>query len=221
MNTSFLDIEQGSDAWRRIRLGKLTASRIADALTRTKTGWGASRANLMAALIAERLTGMPQESYTNSAMQHGIETEPEARAAYEFWRNVDVQQVGFVLHPSIADAGCSPDGLVGERGLLELKCPNTSTHIDTLIGRTVPDRYIKQALWQMACTGREWVDYASYDSRMPEAMRLLVIRIDRDDAKIAELEREAVEFLRELQEKMQRLTDAYAPEPAREMAWAG
>lgn len=209
---NIVDCDQGTDAWKQARLGKLTASRIADALARTKSGWGASRANLMASLIAERLTGVAQDTYTNAAMQHGIDTEPEARAAYEFRETVDVVQVGFVLHPTIGESGCSPDGLVGDGGLIEIKCPQTATHLDTLLSGAVPDKYVKQALWQMACTGRQWVDYVSYDPRWPETMRLWVKRIERDDDKIADLEREAIAFLQEVHDKIVTLRATYEPQ---------
>lgn len=203
------DVEQGSAEWAQLRLGRVTASRIADVVARTKSGYGASRGNYMAQLIAERLTGQAQESYINAAMQHGLDTEAEARAAYEFRRNLDVTQVGFVGHPTIDMAGCSPDGLVGEHGLVEVKCPNTGTHLDTLIGQTIPDKYQKQALWQMACTGRQWVDFVSYDPRLPEAMRLWVSRIERDRAAIAELEQAVRDFLAELDDKLTRLRSLY------------
>lgn len=184
------------------RLGKLTASRIADAVAKTKTGWGASRANLMADLVCERLTGVPAERYVNGAMQYGIDTEPEARAAYEFELGVTVEEVGFLDHPSIDMAGASPDGLVGSEGLVEIKCPQSAAHIETLLTKTVPDKYVKQMQWQMACTGRLWCDYATYDARMPQELQLWILRVVRDDKMIAELEKEAVAFLAELDEKV-------------------
>jgi putative phage-type endonuclease len=203
------DIIQGTTEWKALRLGKLTASRVADALAKTKTGWAASRANLMAALIAERLTGTPQEMFTNAAMQHGTETEPEARAAYSFYRDVDVVEVAFVEHPTIPMSGCSPDGLVGDDGLVEIKCPNTATHMDTLLGGTVPGKYITQIQWQMACTGRQWCDFVSYDPRLPEAMRLFIKRVPRDNGKIAELTGDVKAFLAELDEKLAQLRAKY------------
>lgn len=211
---NILDCAQGSEEWKAARCGSLGASRIADALARTKTGWGASRANLMAELLVERLTGVPSEGYMNDAMRWGTEKEPEARAAYEFRTNADVREVGLVLHPTIGKSHASPDGLVGDDGLVEIKCPNTATHLDTLIGQAVPDKYVKQVMWQIACTGRQWCDYVSYDPRLPESMRMWVKRITRDADKIAELEREAAAFLRELDEKIKTLRATYAPEPA-------
>lgn len=203
------DVIQGSPEWKAIRLGKLTASRMADAIAKTKTGWGAGRANLMAALVAERLTGEPAVDFTNMAMQWGTEKEPEARAAYAFHFDADVSEIGFANHPTISDAGCSPDGLVGSDGLIEIKCPNTANHIDTLLGASVKGSYLTQMMWQMACTGRQWCDFVSYDPRLPEEMRLFVKRIHRDEAVVEELEREARLFLSELSATVTRLQGLY------------
>lgn len=208
------DLIQGSDEWRAARLGKVTASRVADVIARTKTGWGASRANYMAQLIAERLTGVAVETFTNAAMQWGTEQEAEARIAYEFRTDATVETVGFVRHPTIADAGASPDGMVGDDGLIEIKAPNTSTHIDTLLEKAVPGKYFTQIQWQLACTGRKWCDFVSYDPRMPESMRLFIERIERDDAVIATLESDITNFLRELDNKVEALRELYEPERA-------
>lgn len=202
-------IPQGTDAWRQQRLGKVTASRVADVIARTKSGWGASRANYAAELVAERLTGAAVEGYTSPAMQWGSDTEAEARRAYEFYRDVDVVAAGFILHPHIEQSGASPDGLVEPGGLVEIKCPNTATHIDTLLSATVPGKYVTQMQWQMACTGRQWCDFVSFDPRMPEAMRLFVKRVQRDDEAIAELEKHVVAFLEELDAKVAALRTAY------------
>jgi putative phage-type endonuclease len=207
-------MEQGSPEWLALRAGKVTASRVADVVARTKTGWGASRANYMAELIAERLTGEPAPSYSNAAMQWGTEKEPEARDYYEFFADASVEQVAFVHHPSIADSGASPDGLVGEDGLVEIKCPNTATHIDTLLGATGPSKYMTQMQWQMACTGRKWCDFVSYDPRMPDSMRIFVSRIIRDDDMIAALEKDVTEFLAEVADKVAKLTELYDPQRA-------
>ena len=208
------EIIQGSDQWKALRLGKVTASRVADVVARTKTGYGASRANYAAQLIAERLTGVPAESYTNAAMQHGTDTEPEARSAYEFYQGVTVAEVAFVAHPTIAEAGCSPDGLVGDAGMVEIKCPNTATHLETLLGQSVPGKYEKQMQFQMACCGRKWVDFVSYDPRMPEHMRLFVMRVERDDKQIAELETEVTMFLLEMSAKLAQLDSLYGEKVA-------
>lgn len=202
-------IEQGTPEWFAERLGKVTASRLADVTARIKSGWGASRANYMAQLIAERLTGTVQETYTNAAMQWGTATEPDARAAYEFREDATITPIGFVAHPVIVESGASPDGLIGEDGLIEIKCPNTSTHIDTLMGDAVDRKYIVQMQWQMACTGRQWCDFVSYDPRMPEAMRLFVKRVPRDNEMIAQLERDVTDFLNEMNAKLAALGKLY------------
>lgn len=208
------DIIQGSPEWFALRLGKVTASRVADVVARTKSGWGASRANYMAQLIAERLTGAPAESYSNAAMIWGSETEPLARSAYEFYGDCTVIEVGFVQHPTIEMAGASPDGLVAPGGLVEIKCPNTATHIDTLLGQEVPAKYIAQMQWQMACTKTNWCDFVSFDPRMPESMRLLVRRINRNDDMIAELEKEVAAFLKEVESKVLGLRQLYEKQEA-------
>lgn len=204
-----IDIVQGSPEWHAIRCGRVTASRVADVITRTKSGWGASRANYAAELVAERLTGVPAERYMNAAMAWGSEREPEARAAYEFHADADVVQVGFVPHPVIAMSGASPDGLVGSEGLVEIKCPNTATHIETLLGQAVPAKYIMQMQWQMACAGRAWCDFASFDPRLPAHMQLFVRRVERDDKLIADLEREIAAFLAEIDERVAALNGLY------------
>jgi putative phage-type endonuclease len=210
-SSEWLYVEQGSDEWKAARLGKVTASRIADVVAKTKTGWGASRANYMAELLVERLTGIPTEGYTNVAMQRGTATEPEARMEYQLQTVVDVAQIGFVPHPTIAMAGCSPDGLVGDHGLVEIKCPNSANHIETLLGRppSVPDKYQKQIQFQLACTGHQWCDFVSYDPRLPEQMRLFVRRVERDHHQIEYLEKCVREFLAELTWKMIELDSLY------------
>lgn len=199
------NIVQGSPEWFAVRLGKVTASRVADVVRKTKTGFSTSRANYMAELVAERLTGETAPAFTNAAMQWGTEKEPEARTAYEFRTDSEITQVGFVTHPTIADSGASPDGLVGEDGMTEFKCPNTATHIETLLTRKIDGDYITQMQWQMACTGRKWCDFVSFDPRMPEAMRLFVKRVERDDKTIAELEAAVREFLDEMAKKLAQL----------------
>jgi putative phage-type endonuclease len=202
-------MDQQSAEWFAARVGKVTASRVADVIARTKSGWGAGRANYAAQLVAERLTGEPAETFSNAAMQWGTCTEPEARRAYCFRQDVDVLEVGFVDHPSIAMTGASPDGLIGEDGLVEIKCPQTATHIATLLGRSVPSKYITQIQWQLACTGRQWCDFASYDPRLPESMRLFVARVPRDDAMIGGLEAEVIDFLTEVETTVASLRGLY------------
>lgn len=199
------DIVQGTPEWHAIRLGKVTASRVADVIAMTKSGPGAARKNYEAELIAERLTGQPAQRFTNAAMEWGTATEAEARAAYAFHTDADVTEIGFVAHPTIADSGASPDGLVGSDGLVEIKCPNTATHIDTMLGGTVPGKYLTQMQWQMACTGRQWCDFVSFDPRLPERQRLFIRRVDRDQERIEELQSEVVKFLAEMAVKIEKL----------------
>jgi putative phage-type endonuclease len=196
-------IEQGSQAWFAARAGHVTASRVEAVLAKGQSGKpSATRANYMAQLIAERLTGVVEEGYKSAAMARGNEVEPEARAAYAFMRNVELAPGGFVLHPTIPMAGASPDSLVGEDGLLEVKAPNTATHLDTLLGASIDGGYMKQMLWQLACTGRKWVDWVSYDNRLPMHLQMHVRRVYRDDVKIAEMETEVKKFLGEIDDKL-------------------
>jgi len=204
-----IDCEQGSDEWRMARLGKVGASMVADATARTKTGWGASRANLAARLVAERLTGTLTETFKSDAMKWGTEQEAAAREIYAFVHSAEVKTVGLVLHPSIDWSVASPDGLVGDDGLVEIKCPNTATHISTLLGSSIDGGYAKQMQWQMACTGRQWCDFASFDPRMPAEMQLHVTRVARDPVMIAELEKQVSEFLAEVDATVSKLVAAY------------
>lgn len=198
-------IEQGTPEWFAQRLGKVTASRVSDIIAKTKTGVAASRVNYMAQLVAERLTGQAADTFKSGAMQHGTETEPQARMAYEAETGLMVTEVAMIQHGTIEMAGASPDGLVGEDGLVEIKCPNTSTHIATLMADKAPSQYIPQMQWQMACTGRAWCDFVSFDPRMPEDMQLFIKRVQRDNALIAEYEAEVVKFLAEVQETVDKL----------------
>ena len=200
-------IEQGTDEWFAVRIGKVTASRLADVLAKTKTGYSTSRENYMAQLVCERLTGQKGESFTNAAMQHGTDTEPLARAAYEALHDVLVDEVGFIPHPTIIMAGASPDGLVSDDGLLEIKCPNTATHIETLLSQTVPGKYNTQMQFQMACTDRSYCDFVSFDNRLPPELQLFVRRVPRDNMYIRLMEDEIVKFLNELDLKIAQLME--------------
>ena len=200
-------MEQRTTEWHTARLGKVTASRVADVIAKTKTGYGASRANLMADLICERLTGQPASTFTNAHMEWGTEQEPHARAAYSARTGELVEEVGFIQHPRLEHAGASPDGLVNDEGLVEFKCPATSTHLDTLLAGEVPTKYIPQIQFQMACTGRKWCDFVSYDPRLPEHLRMFVKRVERDDKYITTLEGEVKTFLAELNEKLEKLQE--------------
>ena len=202
-------MEQRSEEWFAARLGKVTASRIADVVAKTKTGYGASRANYMGELICERLTGRSGDSYQNAAMVWGTEQEPNARAAYEAQTGNLVIETGFVPHPTVMMSGASPDGLVGDNGLIEIKCPNTATHIETLLGQSIPEKYRLQMQWQMACTGREWCDFVSYDPRLPESMQLFIASLPADLALIQSIEAEVTKFLGEIDQKLDALVKTY------------
>ena len=192
------DLVQGTPEWLAARCGSLGASSIGDALAKTKTGWGASRANLLSRLVVERLTGKPVESYVNAAMQRGTDLEPQARAMYALHTGYDVAEVGIVLHPTIKHSHCSPDGLVGDDGMTEIKCCGAPRHIELLTGSAPEDRYIKQCYWQMACTGRQWVDLTYFHPDFPADMQLHCQRVMRDDKLIAEIEAEVTDFLAEV-----------------------
>lgn len=205
-----MTVEQGSPEWLAMRVGKVTASRVADIFRRTKTGYSTSRKNYAAFLLCERLTGVPTEGFKSAEMNWGIEKEPEARAAYEFLRDVSVVKTDFVDHPSLPLCGASPDGLVGDDGLIEIKCPNTVTHINTLTTGEIDEDYIAQMQWQMACTGRQWCDFVSYDPRLPPHLRTFIKRVPRDQMWIATAEVEVVKFQKEIEEMAASLPKAGA-----------
>jgi putative phage-type endonuclease len=193
-----LSMPQGSPEWLAARAGKVTASRISDVMAAKTT---AAYKNYQAQIVAEILTGQPQESgFSNAAMQWGTDKEPLARAEYEMFCAWDVEEVGLVLHPTIERGASSPDGLVSSDGLVEIKCPNTTTHLQTLIDKKQPSKYEYQMLWNMACTGRKWCDFVSYDPRLPEDLQLFVHRFDRDDKRIEEIEAAVTQFLSEVDE---------------------
>ena len=195
-----LEIKQGTEEWHQIRLGKVTASRVSDVMSKIKSGESAGRKNYKMDLVVERLTNTPTSSFTNAAMAWGTETEPLARMAYEVHSGNFVETVAFIQHPSIEWFGCSPDGLIGSEGNLEIKCPNTSTHIDYLLAGVPPAKYVPQMQTQMACTGRLWTDFVSYDPRLPPELQLFVVRLDRDEAYIQQIEAEVKQFLDEVEQ---------------------
>jgi len=201
------EVIQGSEAWFQQRVGKATASRISDIVAKTKSGYSTSRANYMAQLVVERMTNQVAESYSNAAMEWGIENEEFARAAYEAKTGNMVDQVGAIDHPRIAMSAASPDALVGDDGCLEIKCPNTATHIETLLGDEPAKKYYDQMQWQMACTNRSYCEFVSFDPRMPAHLQLFVKRIERNDIYIAELESEVIRFLAEVDDKVKKLNE--------------
>jgi putative phage-type endonuclease len=195
-------IEQRTPEWHQQRLGRVTASAISNVIAKTKTGPSASRENYSTQLTLERLTGQQAEFYTNAAMEWGTATEPQARQHYELYRDVFVDEVGFIQHPTIEMAGASPDGFVGEEGLVEIKCPESKTQMETLLNQKVPTKYMPQMQWQLACTGRKWCDFVSFDPRMPENLQIFVQRVERNDLYIKMLEEEVTLFLAEIEEKV-------------------
>lgn len=207
-------LEQRTDAWLSERAGKVTASAIYKVMARTQSGWGADRKNYAAQLVAERLTGEPAQGFMNAAMQWGIDTEAQARAMYSISTGESVMEIGFQPHPTIPMAGASPDGLIGDDGLCEIKCPNTATHIDTLRGAPVDQKYLYQMQWQMGCCGRAWCDFVSFDPRLPVELQMHVRRVERDDELLTELESEVSAFLAEIDETVADLRARYLKEAA-------
>ena len=190
-------MEQRTEEWFAARLGKVTASRVADVLAKIKSGESASRKNYKMELVVQRLTNKVGESFINAAMEWGTEQEPFARMAYEAHTGTFVKEDGFVDHPTIEGFGCSPDGIVGE-GLIEIKCPNTANHIETVLENKAPSKYIPQMQCQMACTGAKWCDFVSFDPRLPEDLQLFVVRVERDQEYIDSMEVEVKQFLSEV-----------------------
>jgi len=198
-----IEIEQRTDDWYAARLGKVTASSLYKVLAKTKTGYGADRGNYMTQLVLERVTGTKADSYTNAAMQWGIDQEPFARAAYEASRGVMVDEVGFIPHPTIEAAGASPDGLVGDDGMVEIKCPDSKTALECWLAENpVESKYFAQMQWQMRCADRSWCDYVVFDPRMPAKAQLFVVRVLRDDKWLADVESEVIKFLAEVDAKV-------------------
>ena len=195
-------VEQRSPEWYAQRLGKATASSFGAIMTKGRSGESAARKNYRAQLVAERLTHEKEEGYTTSSMQWGIDTEDTARLEYELESGNTVDETGFWQHETI-QAGASPDGLIGEDGLLEIKCPNTATHIETLKKQQVPYQYYWQVMGQLWITGRKWCDFMSYDPRLPSNASKIIIRVERDEDQIRELEAEVKTFLREVAAEVQ------------------
>ncbi len=200
-------LEQRSDDWHAARLGCVTASRVADIVAKTKSGYAASRQNYMGQLLSERLTGLPTETFQNAAMRWGTEMEDFGVEAYAHATGLETFEVGFLFHPNLGYAGASPDRLVAPDGLVEIKCPTTVTHIETLLKGEVPERYMIQMQWQMACADRAWCDFVSFDPRVPEEYQLFIQRVERNSEQIAELEAEVACFLNEIEAKLDALED--------------
>jgi putative phage-type endonuclease len=199
---------QGTPEWLAERLGCVTASRISNVLSKGKGGGESlTRKKYLYQIIAERLSNEPQESYKSASMQWGTETEPLAKLAYESETCNFVTDVGFIKHPTIEWTGASPDGLVNDDGLIEIKCPNTSTHIETLLNETIDNSYIYQMQWQMECSGRQWCDFVSYDPRVGEKNSLKIIRVNRDVELIETIKKSLIDFLGEVDAIIKKLKD--------------
>lgn len=185
-----MNLYQRNDDWQSERIGKITASRIKDLNAKPQKGKALNAT--MLALLSERLTGEAMPIYTTKAMEWGIECEPLAITAYENETGEFVIGCGLIPHPTIEMSGASPDGLVGDDGLIEIKCPETTTHLNTLLTGEVPSEYLPQITWQMACTERDWCDFISFDPRVPENLQIKIIRVLRADVDIETLERDVV-----------------------------
>jgi putative phage-type endonuclease len=208
-------MQQGSEEWHAARLGRITASRVHDIVAQTRSGgYTTGRKNYMAELVCERLTGKRAEQYVSAAMAYGIECEPEARFAYALQTGAEIEEVGFIDHPTIAMCGASPDGLIGTHGLVEIKCPNSAQHIDILLTAKIDPAYIDQMQFQMAVTGRQWCDFVSFDKRLPEPMQIHMQHIVRDDKHIAKLELEVTQFLIDLDATVDLLRKRYLQDQA-------
>ena len=199
-------MEQRTDEWFAARLGKVTASRLADVLSTIKTGESASRRNYRIELVCERLTQKKADGFSNVHTERGVELEPIALSSYEARVGLFVEPVGFVNHPTIEMSGASPDGLVGDDGLIEIKCPTPANHLDTLLNKKAPSKYIPQMQWQMACTGRQWCDFVSYSAEFGVSDHaLFVTRVWRDDDFIADAEKAVIQFLKEVDDQILQL----------------
>lgn len=191
---------QGSVEWFAQRCGKVTASRVADVMAKTKSGESASRKNYMMELLCQRLTGEIEQGFVTQAMQRGIELETVARSEFEVKTGIIVKESGFIEHPTIKMFGASPDGLLVGGGILEIKCPNTAQHVDFLVTKKIPEKYQWQMLAQMSCSGQSFGTFDSYDDRMPENLRTSFVNIDKDIEKEEIMLVEITKFLQELNE---------------------
>lgn len=196
-------MEQHTPEWWADRCGKATASRMGD-LTRTlkKGGWAADRQNYLREKVAERVTGKNRDRRKVASLDHRLELEPDARAAYEFYYDTEIKLVGFVDHPRIPMAGCSPDGLVGDEGGVEIKCCDSEGHLDIITAEAIDPDYLYQIHFNIACTDRQWWDFIAFNPDMPEEGKLWVKRIERDETIIAWMEQAVIDFNAEVDRKV-------------------
>ncbi len=192
------EIKQGTPEWLQARFGCLTASRANDACAAETT---AAYQNYLWQLVAERETQLVEESFVSADMERGSELEPVARAAYEAHTGTFVTETGFWLHPEIKWFGASPDGLVGDEGLIEIKCPRTSTHLKYRSEGKVPTKYKRQMICQLLCTGRKWVDFVSFDNRVRESKQLFIVRYTPTEKEITELSENINKFLQNVEKE--------------------
>lgn len=219
-----VEVEQGTPAWLKTRLGRITSSRVADMMAKPKlTSTGkprkgidelACRRKYRTELVCERLTNNAAEHYVSREMQHGIDNEPFARSAYEVAENVMVDTPGFVLHPYMDFCGASPDGVVGEFGCIEIKCPTTENYLEWRDAEVVPPEHVDQMQWAMACCERHWCDFVAFDPRLPNGLRFFVVRLARDEKRIAEMEFEAIHFNEEIEQMRLKLSPGHVWVPS-------
>ena len=202
-------MEQRTEEWFKARLGKVTASKMSDVLSKIKSGEAAMRRNYKMQLATERLTGKQTDFYINQAMQDGIDREDTAREIYEIVRDIKVEQVGFIDHPTIEMAGASPDGLLPDNGILEIKCPIETTHTTNLLERVLPSRYKAQVQWQMACVGKgcTYANFVSYNPNFEPKLQLIYVEVERDEDYIAMLEEEVAAFITEVDDIVNQLRE--------------
>ena len=191
-------IEQLSEEWFKARLGKVTASKVKDVMAKTKSGPAATRTNYMMEPLCQRLTGNREENFTSAAMQRGTDLEPIARMAYELDSGNHVTEAEFIVHSEYSAMGASPDGFVENDGLIEIKCPNTAKHLACIQSDMYDKQYYPQMQFQMACTGRKWCDFVSFDDRLPDELQLFVCRVERSEDYINGMIDEVIRFLAEL-----------------------
>jgi hypothetical protein len=210
-----IDCEQGSAFWHELRRGMVTASRCADVIATIKKGKeeAAARRNYRTELLVERLTGLSTEHYVTREMQWGADQEQYARAAYELEQNVLVETCGFVIHPEIQRFGCSPDGLVGSDGMIQVKCPTTATHLAWMLSESIPVEHAVQMLAELSCTGRQWNDFVSFDPRLPKHLQLYIRRFERNQGLITTLESKVIQFNAELDEVLAQLPQSAEHQP--------
>jgi len=210
---TIVDCEQRTPEWRAVRCGKITGTGAARVLAKIKKGESADRRHYREELMAERLTNIPTDHYVSREMQWGIDQEPFARAAYEVAYDVDVETCGFFIHPNIKNFGASPDGLVGTDGMIQVKCPNTSNHLAWMQAGEIPLEHAPQLLADLACSGRKWIDFVSFDPRLPAHLQLFIRRFYRDEKLISALEAEVVQFDREVDAAIGKLQPALPAPP--------